>query len=89
MTVRRRVLITGRVQGVGFRYAVVERARTRGVRGFVRNLASGQVEAAFEGAPDAVDAMVGFCRRGPLGARVDDVEVTGEEPRGDAGFSAG
>jgi acylphosphatase len=89
MTVRRRVLITGRVQGVGFRYAVAERARTRGVRGFVRNLASGQVEAALEGEPEAVAAMVDFCRRGPLGARVDGIDVSDEAPRGEARFSAG
>jgi acylphosphatase len=89
MTVRRRVMVTGRVQGVGFRYAVAERARTRRVGGFVRNLASGKVEAVFEGESDAVDAMVDFCRRGPLGARVDDVDVASEQPRGDTGFSAG
>ena len=41
-----------------------------------------------EGEQGAVDAMVGFCRRGPSGARVDDVDVQHEEPRGDAGFSA-
>ncbi len=89
MTVRRRVLITGRVQGVGFRWAVAERARTRRVGGYVRNLASGQVEAAFEGDSEAVEAMVGFCRRGPHGARVDGVAVADEEPRGETGFSAG
>jgi len=88
MTVRSRVLVRGHVQGVGFRYAVAERARTRGVGGWVRNLASGEVEAAFEGEADAVQALVGFCRRGPLGARVDDVRVADEEPRGEAGFSA-
>jgi acylphosphatase len=88
MTVRRRVLVSGRVQGVGFRYAVVERARTRGVRGWVRNLASGRVEAVFEGDPQAVEGMVDFCRRGPLGAEVDDVSVSSEEPRGESGFSA-
>jgi acylphosphatase len=89
MTVRRRVMVTGRVQGVGFRYAVAERARTRRVGGFVRNLDSGKVEAVFEGESDAVDAMVDFCRRGPLGARVDDVDVASEQPRGETGFSAG
>ena len=67
MTVRRRVLVTGRVQGVGFRYAVLERARMRGVAGWVRNLPSGQVEAAFEGEPSAVEAMVGLLR--PRAAR--------------------
>jgi acylphosphatase len=89
MTVRRHVLVTGRVQGVGFRQAVADRARTRGVSGFVRNLPSGQVEAAFEGLPDAVEALVGFCRRGPLGASVRDVDVSDEPPRGESGFSAG
>ena len=88
MTVRRRVLVTGRVQGVGFRYAVSERARTRGLAGWVRNLPSGQVEAVFEGEPSAVEAMVDFCRRGPLGASVDDVWVSVEPPAGEAGFSA-
>jgi acylphosphatase len=89
MTVRRRVVVTGRVQGVGFRYAVSERARTRGVAGWVRNLPSGQVEAVFEGEAGAVEAMVGYCRRGPLGASVEDVRVIAETPAGEAGFSAG
>jgi acylphosphatase len=88
MTVRRRVLVTGRVQGVGFRYAVSERARTRGVAGWVRNLSSGQVEAVFEGEAGAVEGMVEFCRRGPLGASVDDVGVAAEPPAGETGFSA-
>jgi acylphosphatase len=89
VTVRRRIVVTGRVQGVGFRYAVSERARSRGVRGWVRNLASGQVEAVFEGDAEAVAAMVDFCRRGPRGAYVGDVQVTDEPPAGEAGFSAG
>jgi acylphosphatase len=88
MTVRRRVLVTGRVQGVGFRYSVSERARSRCVAGWVRNLESGQVEAVFEGEPSAVEAMVEFCRRGPLGAGVDDVRVSTEPVAGERGFSA-
>jgi acylphosphatase len=88
MVVRRRVVVSGRVQGVGFRYAVSERARTRGVAGWVRNLPSGQVEAVFEGEERAVEGMVDFCRRGPLGASVRDVQVTSETPAGEAGFSA-
>jgi acylphosphatase len=88
MIVRRRVVVTGRVQGVGFRYAVSERARTRGVAGWVRNLPTGQVEAVFEGDPDAVGGMVDFCRRGPLGASVRDVQVVSEAPAGDAGFGS-
>ena len=86
-TVRRRVLVSGAVQGVGFRYAVLERARTRRVGGFVRNLPTGQVEAAFEGEPDAVDALVEFCRRGPRGSVVTDVDIDAEAPAGEAGFA--
>ena len=76
----------GFVQGVGFRYAVVDRARSRGAAGWVRNRADGAVEAVFEGPPDAVDALVRFSETGPRGARVSRVEVTEEEPEGLDGF---
>ncbi len=88
MAVRRHVVVTGFVQGVGFRYAVSQRARPRGVAGWVRNLPSGQVEAVFEGEPEVVAAMVEFCRTGPRGARVDDLAVSDEPPAGARGFSA-
>jgi acylphosphatase len=55
----------------------------------VRNLPTGQVEAAFEGDAEPVAAMIEFCRRGPRGAHVADVQVTDEPPAGEAGFSAG
>ena len=71
---------------MGFRYAVRERARSRGVAGYVRNLPSGDVEAAFEGEPAAVDALVEFCRRGPRGARVSSVDVADAPPDGRSGF---
>jgi acylphosphatase len=83
------VTISGGVQGVGFRYATLERARSRGVAGWVRNNLDGTVEAVFEGAPDAVEALVAWCRRGPAGARVDDVRVELEAPSGERGFRAG
>jgi acylphosphatase len=83
-----RVIVSGRVQGVGFRYATMGRARSRDVAGHVRNLPDGTVEAVFEGAPDAVDALVAWCGRGPAGARVDDVKVELETPTGEAGFRA-
>jgi acylphosphatase len=86
---RARVIVSGRVQGVGFRFAVAERARSRNVAGFARNCADGTVEAAFEGDPDAVDALVAWCRRGPAGARVDDVTIELETPTGETGFRAG
>jgi acylphosphatase len=71
------VLVRGFVQGVGFRYAVVDRARSRSVAGWVRNR-----EAVFEGEPDAVDGLVRYCRQGPRGAEVENVEVLVEEPEG-------
>jgi len=83
------VRISGRVQGVGFRCATLQRAQSRDVAGWVRNNADGSVEAAFEGEPDAVDALVAWCRRGPSGARVDDVTVEQEAPNGERGFRAG
>jgi acylphosphatase len=71
---------------VGFRYAVRERARSRGVAGYVRNLAGGEVEAVFEGDPAAVEALVEFCRRGPRGAEVTSVDVRDGAPAGRSGF---
>jgi acylphosphatase len=88
MAVRRRVLVSGRVQGVGFRAAVSRHARTRGVAGWVRNLPSGQVEAVFEGDEASVDGLVRFCAAGPRGAVVAGIEVTEEIPMGETGFSA-
>jgi acylphosphatase len=84
--IRRRVVVHGRVQGVFFRDATRERARTRGVEGWVANRADGAVEAVFEGDPDAVESMVRFAREGPGGADVYDVEVSEEEPEGLSGF---
>jgi acylphosphatase len=84
--VRRRVVVTGRVQGVAFRAATRAQAQACGVAGWVRNRPDGSVEAAFEGAAEAVAAMVDFCRTGPRLARVDRVEVCEEPPEGLAGF---
>jgi acylphosphatase len=82
------VIVSGWVQGVGFRWATTERARSRRIAGYVRNLPDGTVEAVFEGEPDAVDALIAWCGRGPTGARVDDVKVELETPRGEMGFRA-
>ncbi|MCH6588225.1 MAG: acylphosphatase [Proteobacteria bacterium] len=62
---RVRVVISGRVQGVWFRGWTVDEATARGLSGWVRNRRDGTVEAVFEGAPEAVDAMVEACRTGP------------------------
>jgi acylphosphatase len=71
-----RLLIRGRVQGVGYRDAAVQAACALGVRGWVRNRRDGSVEALAQGAPDAVERFVAWCRRGPPLARVDDIGTT-------------
>ncbi|HTN53355.1 MAG TPA: acylphosphatase [Anaeromyxobacter sp.] len=73
--VRVQLLVAGRVQGVGFRFATVDEGRRLGLRGWVRNLGDGRVEAEAEGERAAVEALIAFCRRGPPAARVDGVEV--------------
>jgi acylphosphatase len=85
-TVRRRVVIHGRVQGVFFRAATRRRAEAHAVAGWARNLPDGTVEAVFEGSRSDVDALVRFCETGPPHARVERVEVREEEPAGEAGF---
>ena len=76
----------GRVQGVGFRASTIERARSLGLGGWVRNRPDGTVEAVFEGPRDRVESMVEWCRRGPAGARVDSVDEAAEQPRGERAF---
>ena len=76
-----RLLIRGRVQGVGFRYAFADEARSRKLRGWVRNRRDGCVEAIVAGPAADVDAIVAWSRRGPVGAQVTAVSVesaTGE-----------
>jgi acylphosphatase len=84
--VRAHVYVSGTVQGVFFRATTRERARERGVDGWVRNLPDGRVEAVFEGPRDAVEAMVEFCGTGSPAADVDGVDVGYEEPAGADGF---
>jgi acylphosphatase len=88
MRVARRYLIGGRVQGVGFRYFTEDAARREGVRGWVRNLPDGRVEAAADGEADSVDRFEHAIRHGPRGARVDTFDVFDDVP-GDhgSGFS--
>ena len=84
--VRRRVVVRGNVQGVFFRDSCRREASSRGVAGWVTNRSDGAVEAVFEGEPDAVAAMVGWCSRGPRGADVESVDESAEEPEGLSGF---
>jgi len=80
--VRKRLIVHGRVQGVFFRDSARRRAGDLGVGGWIRNCRNGTVEAVVEGEPDAVAAMVRFCREGPEGARVDRVDEHDEPPEG-------
>ena len=82
-------MVHGRVQGVFFRDTIRRRAGERGVAGWVRNRDDGTVEAAFEGDPEAVDALVRFAREGPRGAKVERLEVHEEPPEGAVGFAVG
>jgi acylphosphatase len=70
----RRVVIRGRVQGVGYRAWVDHQARRFGLQGWVRNRRNGCVEAVFDGAEDIVAHIIVSCRNGPPSARVDDVQ---------------
>ena len=89
MVVRKRVLVSGEVQGVFFRDTCRRVAVARGVSGWVRNRGDGRVEAVFEGGPDQVDELVAWTRRGPSRAHVTGIDVHEEEPEGLTGFSIG
>ena len=79
-SVARRVVVSGRVQGVGFRWATMAEGRRRGVTGWVRNLAGGDVEAFVQGDEHAVAGMLGWLREGPSSARVWRCIVDDAEP---------
>jgi acylphosphatase len=78
--VMRRVVIRGRVQGVGFRDWTRRVARGRGLEGWVRNRADGSVEALFAGSAEAVAGMIGACRTGPPSARVERIDEQDAPP---------
>jgi acylphosphatase len=84
---RAHVVVRGRVQGVSFRVLLRDRARSRGVAGWVRNLPDGAVEAVLEGADEDVDSLLAWFERGPAGAVVGSVDVMREQPRGESGFA--
>jgi acylphosphatase len=86
VAVRRRVLVSGRVQGVFFRDTCSRQAIAAGVGGWVRNTGDGRVEAVFEGEPQAVDRLVEWCRHGPPRAMVTGIEVFDEPPQGEQFF---
>ena len=87
MRLARRYLISGRVQGVGFRVFAWTTASREGVHGWVRNLSDGRVEISAEGEAEALERFDHHIRHGPPGAKVDHVDATDEGVSGnDAGF---
>ena len=72
----RRLLIVGRVQGVGYRQSMLRKAHALGVRGWVRNRRDGTVEALFRGDAEQVETMVEACRHGPMLAKVTDIQLS-------------
>lgn len=84
--IRRRVVVSGNVQGVFFRDTCRRTAEEHDVAGWVRNLPDGTVEAVFEGEPARVRALVEWAHHGPPTALVDAVSVAEEDPRGVTGF---
>jgi acylphosphatase len=86
-TIRRRVTVRGRVQGVFFRDSVRRLATERGVAGSAENLDDGSVEVILEGPREGVEGVVAFCSRGPDRAEVSQVEIDEEQPQGLEGFA--
>jgi acylphosphatase len=83
MKVRAHVFVSGRVQGVFFRSETRHEAKKHGVKGWIRNVRDGRVEAVFEGEKDVVKKLIEFCKRGPPGARVTHVDVKWESYTGE------
>ena len=80
---RARVIVSGRVQGVFFRYTTREVASSLGLFGWVKNRWDGKVEAVFEGERERVEEMIGWCHKGPPGAYVQNVDTQWEEYLGE------
>jgi len=83
--IRRHILISGRVQGVCFRAEAKIRANHLGISGFVKNLEDGRVEAVMEGEEKKIEKFVKWAKRGPMFAKVTNVEIIGEEYVGEFG----
>jgi acylphosphatase len=86
-TTAHRLVIRGRVQGVGFRAWMVVEARRRELRGWVRNCRDGSVEALVIGAPEAVEAMIAACRGGPPAAEISAIERAAAHDDESPGFA--
>lgn len=77
-----RLLVKGRVQGVGYRYYILRHAQELGLSGYVRNVPNGEVEIVAEGERDRIEQLIDYARRGPVFAHVQDVVVEWGPPTG-------
>ncbi|MBO6585964.1 MAG: acylphosphatase [Gracilimonas sp.] len=83
---KKHIFLSGRVQGVGFRHFTKTKARSIGVKGWVRNLPDGRVEAVFEGDEKLVDQLIEKCKKGPRSAYVQSIDV--EEEKSDESYTS-
>ena len=81
--VRAHVFVSGRVQGIFFRQNTQKKAKKLAVTGWVKNLSDGRVEAIFEGEKERVEEMIKWARRGPILAKVNDLQVEWQEYQGE------
>jgi len=80
---RAHVIVSGDVQGISFRYYTKEKAKNLEIRGWVRNLPTGEVEAVFEGFEDRINEMIEWCKKGPWLAKVNNVKVEFDDYKGE------
>jgi len=79
--VRVHIIVSGRVQGVGYRNNTFKQAKKIGVNGWVRNLGDGKVEAVFEGGKQEVEKIINWAKKGPLFANISDFKIEWQEPK--------
>ncbi len=75
------LIISGKVQGVGYRYYTAQQAKQRGITGWVKNLPDGRVEAVLEGNKQAITEMIKWCHQGPPASEVTEVKINYEKPQ--------
>lgn len=81
--VRVHALISGKVQGVFFRGSAKEKAEKLGISGWIKNLRDGRVEAIFEGDKENINKMIEWAKKGPIGAKIEDFNLSWEDYKGD------
>ena len=87
MIIHKNILVKGRVQGVGFRFHTMEKAKALGVKGYVQNLHDGSVYIEAEGAENDVNELVNWCKNGPAWANVDKISVGDDKISGFSSFN--